>query len=147
MNIHGTSPLIVVGDTDALIAILSEEDIHHEEAVQCVAKLLHLEAQTVFPLTTITETVTTLRRKFTRSDLVEKVVKQITSGLLSIESVDTDMLAIALTVYDPQASKQNTLFDAMVVATAKKLHTKVILSTDTWYQKLGFTLARDLLKE
>lgn len=36
------------------------------------------------------------------------------------------------------------LFDALVVATAKKLDTKVIFSTDIWYTKLGFTLAENL---
>lgn len=148
MSILGTSqPLIVVSDTDGLIAILSEEDVNHKKAVKTIAKLLQQDVQTVVPLTTITETITTLRRKLNRPDLAEKVIQQITSGALSIENVDTDMLKEALKVFDLKGSKQNTIFDAMVVATAKKLNTKVIFSSDEWYEKLGLTLAVNLFQE
>lgn len=144
-NIPGIKKqLLVVADTDGLISVLSEEDVNHEKAAATLAKLLQQDAQTVFPLTTITETITTLKRKLNRPDLVEKAVKQITSGNLAIENVDTDMLQDALAVFDPKGSKQNTLFDALVVATAKKLHTNVIFSHDKWYEKLGFTLALNL---
>lgn len=148
MNTPGTNkPLVVVGDTDGLIAILHEEDINHQQAVQTVAKLLQHDAQTVFPLTTITEAITTLRRKLNKPDLAAKIVARITDGQLSIENVDLDMLNEALKVFDPGSSKQNTLFDALVVATAKKLNTKVIFSTDDWYSKLGFTLAVNLFRD
>lgn len=140
-------PLIAIGDTDALIAVLSSEDVNHKRAVSTVEKLLQHDAQTIFPLTTIAEAVTTLKRKLGRTDLAQKVIKQITGGTLSIENVDTDMLSEALKVFDPKASKQNTLFDALVVATAKKLNTKVIFSTDDWYEKLGFTLAGNLFNK
>ena len=148
MNTRGINqPLIAVGDTDGLIAILSEEDASHDKAVSTVEKLLQYDAQTVFPLTTIIETVTTLKRKLDRADLAEKVISRITSGTLSIENVDTVMLSEALKVFDPKGSKQNTLFDAVVVATAKKLNTKIIFSTDNWYEKLGFILATNLFQK
>ena len=148
MSIPGTvKPLIVVGDTDGLIAILHEEDLHHKQAVETVSKLLAHDAQTVFPLTTITETITTLIRKLKSPDLAEKVVEKITSGALMIENTDTDMLIEALKVFDPKGSKKKTIFDAMVVSCAKKLNTRVIFSTDSWYSKLGFTLAVDLFSD
>lgn len=148
MNIHGINePLIVVGDTDGLIAILHEEDIHHKQAVTAISRLLQHDAQTIFPLTTITETITTLKRKLNKPDLAAQIIQQLTSGALSIENVDTEMLNVALTVFDPKGSKKNTIFDALVVATAKKLNTKVIFSTDQWYEKLGFTLAMNLFKQ
>lgn len=136
--------LIVVGDTDALIAILHEEDKSHQKAVETVAKLLQHDAQTVFPLTTITETITTLIRKLKRSDIAAKIVERITDGSLSIENTDVDLLKEALKVFDPKGSKKKTVFDALVVATAKKLNTDVIFSMDDWYSKLGFTLAANL---
>lgn len=144
MNIPGTKQLIVVGDTDGLIAVLSLEDANHESAVAIATKLLQLDAQIVFPITSIVETVTTLKRKLNKPDLAASVVARITSGALSIENVDTDMLTVALSVFDPTGSKKNTLFDALVVATAKKLNTKVIFSIDNWYTKLGFKLASEL---
>lgn len=137
-------PLVVVGDTDSLIAILHEGDLHHKQAVETVSKLLAYDAQVIFPLTTITETITTLIRKLNQPDLAARAVGQITSGALTIENTDTDMLDEALKVFDPKANKKKTIFDAMVVATARKLDTKVIFSMDDWYCKLGFTLAVDL---
>ncbi len=145
MNMPGISkPLVVVGDTDGLIAILHEEDSHHQEAVETVVKLLYHDAQTVFPLTTITETITTLIRKLNQPDLAKSVVEKVTKGVLTIENIDTDMLNEALKVFDPKGSKKKTIFDAIVVATAKKLGSNVIFSTDNWYSKLGFTLAINL---
>lgn len=144
MNTPGTKQLIVVGDTDGLIAVLSSEDANHDSAVAVATKLLQLDAQIVFPITSIVETVTTLKRKLNKPDLAASVVARITSGALSIENVDTDMLTVALTVFDPTGSKKNTLFDALVVAIAKKLNTKVIFSIDNWYTKLGFKLAQEL---
>lgn len=135
------TPLVVVGDTDGLIAILHEADLHHRQAVETVSKLLAHDAQTVFPLTTITETITTLIRKLNQPQLAESVVRRITNRGLTIENTDTDMLNVALKVFDPKGSKKKTIFDAMVVATAKKLNTNIILSFDDWYSKLGFTLA------
>lgn len=146
MSTHGTKQLIVVGDTDGLIAILHEEDLHHKQAVETVAKLLAYNAQIIFPLTTITETITTLIRKLKQSDLAASIVARITSGELAIENTDIDMLNVALKVFDPKGSKKNTIFDAMVVATAKKLNTNYIFSTDDWYSKLGFTLAVNFKK-
>ncbi len=148
MSITGTNKqIIVVGDTDGLIAILHEEDLHHRQAVETVNKLLQQDVQTVFPLTTITETITTLIRKLKLPDLAVRVVGQITSGVLTIENTDTDMLNEALKVFDPKGSKKKTIFDAMVVATAKKLDTNIIFSMDDWYSKLGFTLAKDYFKK
>lgn len=145
MNTPGISKsLIAVGDTDGLIAILHAEDANHKKMVETVGKLLQMEAQTIFPLTTIAETVTTLKRKLNKPDLAAKVIDRITKGELAIENVDTNMLNEALKVFNPKRSKRNTLFDALVVATAKKLGTKIIFSTDGWYSKLGFTLAINL---
>lgn len=145
MTTPGTrKQFIVVGDTDGLIAILHEADLHHKEAVETVAKLLQQDAQIIFPLTTIAETITTLIRKLSKSDLAALVVGKITSGSLSIENTDTDLLNESLKVFDPKGSKKKTIFDALVVATAKKLNTSIIFSTDEWYSKLGFTLAVNL---
>lgn len=137
-------PIIVVGDTDGLIAILHSEDINHKKAVETVTKLISLNAQIIFSVTTIAETITTLIRKLNKPNLAAVVVERITNGKLAIENTDTGMLSEALKVFNAKGSKKNTIFDALVVATAKKLDTNVIFSTDEWYSKLGFTLAIDL---
>lgn len=139
------SDLVVIGDTDALIAILHEDDKHHNAATATVRQLLYQEAQTVFPLTCIVETVTTLQRKLNKPRLAAKVVEKVANGELAIDGVDADLLKTALNIFNPSGSKQNTLFDAMVAALAKKRGTKVIFSFDEWYEKLGFTLASNSL--
>lgn len=145
MNIHGINqPFIVVGDSDGLIAVLHEGDKNHIIAKEIITRLLQNEAQTIFPLTTIAETVTTLKRKLNKPDLVAHVVKQITDGSLAIDNTDTRLLKEALKFFDPAGSKQNTLFDALVMASAKKLGTKIIFSFDDWYEKLGFKLASNI---
>ena len=145
MSTPGTDqPIIVIGDTDGLIATLHEEDKNFLKAKETIIKLLQNDAQVIFPLTTIVETVTTLKRKLNQSELAAKVIMQITSDKLSIEDTDTKLLESALTFFDPKGSKQNTLFDAIVAATAKKLNTKIIFSFDDWYEKLGFKLAANL---
>lgn len=145
MNIYGTNkPFIVIGDTDGLIAILHEEDKNHSRAKETIAKLLQNEGQVLFPLTCIVETVTTLKRKLNKPKLAEHVVKQITGGMLAIENVDTDLLNNALRIFEPTGSKQNTLFDAIIAAVAKKKKTNIIFSFDRWYKKLGFNLISDL---
>lgn len=143
-TLGSNQPLIVIGDTDGLIAILHEKDKNFKRAKETITKLLQNDAQVIFPLTTIAETVTTLKRKLNQPELAAKVIIQITSGMLAIEDTDTELLESALLFFDPKGSKQNTLFDAIVAATSKKLNTKIIFSFDGWYEKLGFKLAYNL---
>lgn len=141
------APLIVIGDTDGLIALLHQEDAHFERAKETVRQLLQQDAQVIFPITTIVETVTTLTRKLDQPHLAADVIAQITTGELAIEAADSALLDQALEVFHPEGSKQNTLFDAFVVATAKKLDARCIFSFDRWYATLGYTLASDFVAE
>lgn len=134
---------VVIGDSDGLIAILHEEDKNFQIAKKTVAQLVQNDVQVIFPLTTIVETVTTLKRKLDKPQLAATVARQIIKGELAIETIDTELLGTALTMFDPIGTKQNTLFDAIVAACAKKYKTNVIFSFDGWYRKLGFKLATD----
>ena len=144
MSTPGTDlPTVAIGDSDGLIAILHEEDKNFQIAKKTVAQLVQNDVQVIFPLTTIVETVTTLKRKLNKPQLAANVARQITKGELAIETVDTKLLSAALAMFDPAGTKQNTLFDAIVAACAKKYKTNVIFSFDGWYKKLGFKLATD----
>lgn len=144
MSTPGTNmPAVAIGDTDGLIAILHEEDKNFQIAKKTVEQLVQNDVQVIFPLTTIVETVTTLKRKLDKPKLASRVVGQITKGELAIETIDTELLDTALAMFDPIGTKQNTLFDAIVAACAKKYKTNVIFSFDGWYRKLGFKLATD----
>ena len=137
-------PLIVIGDSDGLIALLHEDDFHHLRAKKTVQNLIQHDAQVIFPMTSIVETITTLTRKLEKPILATLVVHKITHGELAIETADAPLLEAALKVFNPIGSKQNTLFDAFVVATAKKFKTNYVFSFDQWYQKQGLHFASDL---
>jgi len=53
-------------------------------------------------------------------------------------------LTEALALFNLHGSKQNTLFDAVVAAMARRLNAAAIFSFDKWYEKLGFRLVTRL---
>ena len=137
-------PTIVV-DSDALIGLFYDQDAHAQEALEIAQKLQSLNAKLIYPATTIIETVTTLQRKLQRPDVVKQIMALVERTPLIIEPVDTTILAEVLVLFDPDGSKKNTLFDAVVAAIAAKVSAKAIFSFDGWYEKQGFTLARQVV--
>src|SRR5436190_1800386 len=107
-------PLIAIGDSDGLIALLHEEDANFAKATATVQDLLQRDAQIIFPVTTIVETITTLTRKLNKPKLAKRVIEKIGHGELTIEPCDNVLLETALRLFDPNGSKRNTLFDALV---------------------------------
>jgi predicted nucleic acid-binding protein len=140
-----TPPLLVIGDTDGLIALLNADDLLFNQAKQTVEYLAEHNAQIIFPVTTIAETITTFTRKLKQPALAAHIIEYIRHGELLIDAVDLTQFDAALWVFDPAGSKKNTIFDALVVATADKLGARTIFSFDAWYTKLGYTLAFDLV--
>ena len=137
-------PIIVV-DADALIGLFYDQDAHAQEALEIAQKLQSLNAKLIYPATTIIETVTTLQRKLQRPDVVKQIMALVERTPLIIEPVDSTILAEALALFDPDGSKKNTLFDAVVAAIAAKVSAKAIFSFDGWYEKQGFTLAHQVV--
>jgi predicted nucleic acid-binding protein len=138
---------VVIADTDALIAALHAGDANFARARATVAYLLQAQAQTLFPVSTIAETVTTLKRKLNEPTLAAEVIGAVTRGDLALADADAGLLHEATRAFDPAGSKQNTLFDALVAATARRARATIIFSFDQWYEKLGFTLAWRLVQQ
>ena len=141
------APFLVVGDADGLIALLHEEDALFAQAKQTVEYLVAHDAHVIFPVTAIAEAITTFTRKLNKPKLAAQVVDRLKHGDLLIEAVDSAIFDEALGLFNPNASKKRTIFDACVAATAQKLHARCIFSFDGWYTTLGYTLARDLVKD
>ena len=137
---------IVICDTDALIALFSATDIHKQRAKQTLILLSNQNYLLYFPVTVISEAITTSQRKIEDKLLVETIIKNTNEGNLPVIPVDQDIVNIAISLFDPNGSKNNTFFDAIVAATARKYHARAIFSFDVWYKKQGFTLASDLVK-
>lgn len=136
--------MIVVGDADALIALLLEEDGHYQEASK-ISKYLYAEEHTViFPNTAVVEAITTFQGKFSSPKLAGILSDKYAQGVFAVEYIDEEIMNIAGVLFNPKKSKQNTFFDEIVAATAKSLNADTIFSFDGWYKKVGFNLASDL---
>ncbi len=136
---------IVIADADALIALSLEEDPHHNKAVAINHKLIQQEATIIFPVTVFPEVVTTLKRAFNQPEKAHAINKQYLEGNFQVEYINEDIMKKAAEIFDKKAvSKQNTLFDAIVAATAEKLEADAIFSFDEWYGKLGFKLTNPI---
>lgn len=139
-------PPVIVFDADGLIALFNENDAHAGKAIQLLEKLQAVNAKIIYPVTCITETVTTLQRRMQRPDLVKQIISlfHLHRSNLLIEPVDSDLLFEAVALFDPNGSKKNTLFDAVVAAVAARHTAQAIFSFDGWYSKQGFTLVADM---
>ena len=132
---------LVVADTDALIALTLEEDIHHERAKKISLELLSKGAVIIFPVTVFPETITFFKRALNQAEKAHKINNQLQSGKFIVEYIDEQILKRATYYFDKANSKKNTFFDAIVAATAENLEAEAIFSFDDWYPKLGFKLA------
>ena len=136
---------LVICDTDALIALFSATDIHKQRAKQTLILLSNQNFFLYFPVTVLSEAITTSQRIIEDKLLVETIVKNAHEGNLPVVPVDQEIVDIAISIFNPNGSKNNTFFDAIVAATAKKYQAKAIFSFDVWYKKQGFTLASELV--
>ena len=135
---------VVVGDADALIALTLENDPHHRKAVT-IAHMLRKQAYIIiFPFTVFPEAITTLKRALNQPHKAHLLNKQLKEGIFQIEYPDQEVMIRATTLFEKAVSKKNTLFDAIVAATAEKLEANCIFSFDSWYSKQGFDLAQEL---
>ena len=138
--------ILIIGDTDALISTINK-DAHHEVVKTIYRELASVSANIYFPSAIIAETITTCQRRLKNPSLAEAMVTQLTSDLINVLPTDDETLQMAAAFFHPHGSKENTFFDAIVAATAKKQSADAIFSFDQWYRKLGFKLASDLLEQ
>lgn len=139
--------MIIVVDSDGLIGMLHEQDAHHQTATNILQYLRDKDVTFLYPATVITEAAAVLQVRLKKPDLAIQITELLTKGDLLIEPVDKALLKSASSFLQPGMRKHNTLFDAVVAATTKKLAADAIFSFDQWYTKLGFTLVEDFLNE
>jgi predicted nucleic acid-binding protein len=134
----------IIVDADALIALFSEGDVHAAHSLELLDALIADGARLLHPATTIVEAVTTLQRRLNNPQAAAEVVHLVKEAKLVVEPVNDAVLADALALFNPHGSKQNTLFDAVVAAMARRLSASAIFSFDNWYEKQGFRLVTQL---
>lgn len=135
---------IVVADADVLIALALENDPHHQSAVTLSGILVEQQVTVIFPVTVFPEAITTLKRAFNQPEKAHLINKQFQQGVFQTEYIDQEIMIRASQIFNKAVSKQNTLFDAIVAATAETLAADAIFSFDDWYPKLGFKLVKDV---
>jgi predicted nucleic acid-binding protein len=139
--------MIVVVDSDALIALFHKTDVNAEKAVKLFETMYEQKAQLIYPLTTLVETVDTLQRKMKNDKAAAKIVELIREAYFSkesIEQVSYEQFLRAAELFKQGYSHRTTLADAVVASVAKTHNADAIFSFDGWYKKQGFTLVADL---
>lgn len=131
---------IAVADSDALIALALEKDPNHHQAIAISSLLLEQSADIVFPVTVFPEAITSLVRAANQPQKAQLLNRQFQQGAFHVVYIDNGIMLRASQIFAEARSKQNTFFDAIVAATAEKLHADSIFSFDQWYPKLGYTL-------
>jgi predicted nucleic acid-binding protein len=139
-------PLIIV-DADAIVSFVDTGDENHRRSKQIMQQLVTMQSYLLFPTTAICEAVTVLRSKLNKPTDAQRIVQKFQSGDFPIQAVDQAVLKEAATLFKPQGSKKNTLFDAVIAALAKQLKADAIFSFDQWYQKIGMTTTDELIKQ
>ncbi len=135
---------IIVADADILVGLYFKNDVLHDKVSKINKKLLETGIRIIFPNTAIAEGITTLHRKLSNSTAAALLNQHYKKRILDVEYVDEQIMQEAAELYNPEGSKKNTFFDAIVAAVAKSLNADTIFSFDSWYKKVGFKLASDL---
>ena len=135
---------LVVGDADSIVARANPNDLKHQEAKKITDRLSDLEAQLIYPVTAVVEAVTFIQRALNSgATAYGTAVEFIESG--QVAEVDEEIYSRAVNdFFDASVSKQDTLFDCIVAAVAKKYGAEAIFSFDKFCQKHGFKLASEL---
>ena len=132
---------ITVADADALIALALEKDPNHARAIKISGILIEKGTTVVFPVTVFPEAITSLKRAANQPKKAHLINRQLRQGAFHVDYLEEDTLLRASEIFDQADSKHNTLFDAIVAATAEKLGADSIFSFDSWYPKMGYKLA------
>ena len=138
------SSSIVVADSDALIALVLENDPHHKKAQQIANLLTKRLIPTIFPVTVFPEAITSLKRAANQPQKAHLLNRQYLAGAFQVEYISEQIMKRAAEIFDQTISKKNTLFDAIVAATAESLKAEAIFSFNSWYPKLGFKLVLEM---
>lgn len=136
------SAKIAIGDADSLVALTYQGDANHLRAMKINQWLLSEEYEIVYPNTAILEAITALRRSLNLVNEAHAINKQYQAGVFLVKFVDKEIQERASLRFENTVSKKNTIFDAIVAATAEKLGADYIFSFDRWYSKEGFTLVK-----
>lgn len=133
------SPVVVI-DADALVAQVFPDDANHEKAVKFSQLLADNQTILICPVTAILEATTVLQKKLNNGSLAHSIARAFLKSGVKVEPVNDLTLQRAVKIFESTMSKQDTLFDCVVLAIAKEKHADAIFSFDKFYISQGFSL-------
>ena len=138
-------PLVVVVDTDAIVAQIKKDDKNHLVAMAISGSLVDSNALVIYPATTVAEAVTFIQRSLNNPKVAHGTARLMASSSAQVAAVNQATLNNAMKYFSATGSKKNTLFDCIVIAVAKEVHADAIFSFDRFYKKQGFKLASETI--
>lgn len=138
------NPLIIIADSDSMIAQGNLDDANHKKGVLIAEKLSQIGATVIYPSCIVVEAATMMQRRID-PNMAKGTLSLMIDPSIIIEPVDQSIIAGALKYFDPEATKENTIFDCCVAAVADKYKADYIFSWDKFYKKNGFRLAEEFL--
>lgn len=133
-------------DSDALIALINEEDEFHEKA-SAIRKKLE-QSQTLFAVSRyiIAETATFLTLRV-KKETANKFLKDMSEQEINIIDTNEELEKLAKEYFFDQKSKKVTYFDCANMAIMKRYKWNIIFSFDKHYKQNNFLLAEDVVRQ
>ncbi len=147
-SIHGdhmNNGRTVIADSDVIISLYCEDDVNHSKVFDLIKTAAEKSYEIHYPNTVILEAVTSLRRALNKPDVALKVTEMFKNDEFNIIYVEEEIQKLASEIFATTKSKQNTIFDCVVLATAKLTKAAGIFSFDDWYKKMGVKTLKDLV--
>ena len=134
----------VLLDTDALVALINEEDANHLKAQEVNDRLIKAGVQFIITNLVVGETLTVLSRKVDHSVAV-KFGFDIKKGEVAIIRVDEALEETAFEIFEKQPSKNTSFIDCTNMAVLEKYKWQFIFSFDKVYSQNDYQLAQELV--
>lgn len=139
-----SKPLVIVVDTDAIVAQVKKDDKNHQAATAISRSLVSSNAQVIYPATTVVEAVTFIQRPLNNLTVAYGTARLMAGSSAQVVAVNQKTLNNAMKYFSATGSKKNTLFDCIVIAVAEEYHADAIFSFDRFYKKQGFKLVSEI---
>ena len=133
-------------DTDVLLGLFNTNDANHLKAVALARVTLDRGINIFILPTTLCEFALLASSRIGAKQAQQAVSTLTTSDYLGID-INEEITKEAVTLYEQQTSKEESLFDCFIMIAAKKIKADFILSFDRGYVKRGFTLLGNSHKE
>ena len=137
---------ILIGDSDALIALLNSSDPKNQEANDCLDELVKEHIKVYFPTTTVVEVLNSLMKQPTDFELIKNLFVQINNANIFLLPVDIQIVTLSEKYVKDIILEGKTFSHAIICTLIEDYNIQGIFSFDEWYQSKGFRLVGDLLR-